>query len=421
MEEKAENSGVGELRLGVLGSQVAVHFDAGVTPGDRETLRRAWSRCLDTSPDIPLGPHLEWTAASDHPHHIPYRARVSTAAATTFVAGQTFADFASTLTSTVTLAGVAAGKGSLLMLHAAGLAVDGTGRTVALVGRSGMGKTTATRLLGTGFGYVTDETVALNESNRILPYPKPLSVIVAEYPAPKMQMGPDDLGLKATPVAPQLAAVVLLDRNQEATAPVITPLTLPEAIIELAPQVSSLAALRNPLQRLCATLDSAGGALRVSYREAEDLRAVLPQLMNRPPAPRAWKVVTAPGQESLPWRASSESGAIQRARVIDAVEVVLPERQGTELVALTDQGVVRLGGVAPAVWAALATPCDIEGIAQRILPTIGLPAGYQEKLLEILEQMRFRGLIARSPADQLSIKNEPKCAGASMPDKQSQW
>ena len=52
------------------------------------------------------------------------------------------------------------------MLHAAGIA-DADGLVVALVGPSGMGKTTASSYLARhGFGYVTDETVSIGPGGR---------------------------------------------------------------------------------------------------------------------------------------------------------------------------------------------------------------------------------------------------------------
>jgi hypothetical protein len=60
---------------------------------------------------------------------------------------------------------------------------------------------------------------------------------------------------------------------------------------------------------------------------------------------------------------------------------------------MTGQGVVRLTGVGPAIWHALATPCDIDGIAERIAPQIGLPTGYKSHLLSSVEELLSHGVV----------------------------
>lgn len=83
-------------------------------------------------------------------------------------------------TSRATVASLEARAGELLMFHAAGLSAS-DGRVVALVGPSGTGKSTAARTLcRDDFGYVTDETVAVDDAQRVLPFPKPIAVIPAD-------------------------------------------------------------------------------------------------------------------------------------------------------------------------------------------------------------------------------------------------
>ncbi|MFJ4209305.1 hypothetical protein ACIPY2_12690 [Paenarthrobacter sp. NPDC089675] len=358
----------------------------------RIVLQRSWSRCLDTSEGRPVRPRFPASLAREQLENIPFRARVSSTAGTSFVVGHTFGEFASSLTSAVTTAGVNAGEGGLLMLHAAGLADVESGRTVALVARSGMGKTTATRRLGTEFGYVTDETVALDANGTLLPYAKPLSVIVEDPPAPKRQMGPDELGLLRAPKSPALASVVLLDRDPDALNPLVTELDHAEALTALAPQTSFLGSIANPLQRLCSILDATGGALRVTYREAGDLAGVMPQLLQRAPVAKTWTSAV----EAEPHEGGRTPGAgfLCRGEVVDAVEVPTKNGQGTELVALTGDGVVRVRGVGPAVWQALETPCDFESLAARIAPRVGLPEGYASQLQTAIEDLQAVGIVA---------------------------
>lgn len=394
-EEPANFAGSYRLKLRVLGASVSVVLQAGVTPYLYAELRRAWERCLDLSDEPSSG-----NSAGAEPVHAagrPFRATVSSRVGTSVVTGRTFRQFAADLTSAITLAGITAGRGELVMLHAAALADTGTGRTVALVGRSGMGKTTATRRLGATLGYVTDETVAVDGAGMIVPYAKPLSLIVEELPAPKHQIGPDDLGLLVAPASPTLALVVLLDRKPNASTPKVTPLSHAEAIIELAPHTSSLGEVRQPVSRLCGILDATGGAVRVTYREAGDLAVVLPALLEQPAIRKTWRSVlhrgTEPSSEEHSHLHGAHSRVLKRADLLDAVEIPSPNGQDPELIVMTGQGVVRLSGIGPAIWHALATPCDLVGISERIAPHIGLPGGYESHLLESVEKLRSHGIL----------------------------
>ncbi|SDX01851.1 hypothetical protein SAMN04487912_106238 [Arthrobacter sp. cf158] len=394
--EQARIAEHSELKLRVLGSPVSVVLLAGVTAELRAELRRAWSRCLDHSGGSVPTPGTHSVAGPEHSEERPFRATVSSVVGTAVVTGRTFRDFASELTSAITLAGIAAGRGSLVMLHAAALADVTNGRAVALVGRSGMGKTTATRRLGAALGYVTDETVAVDGLGVMVPYAKPLSVIIQDPASPKHQISPDDLGLLVAPAAPALASVVLLDRDPDAAVPTVTPLGHAEAIIELAPHTSSLGEVHQPMRRLCEILDATGGAVRVTYREAGDLAAVLPALLERPAISKTWAAVLGDGLQSPEGPLSRDAvraGLLRRSELVDAVEIPLPNGEGTELLVMTDRGVVRLSGVGPAIWHALATPCDINGIAERIAPDIGLPVGYKSHLLSSVEELQAHGVL----------------------------
>jgi hypothetical protein len=400
-EEPANIAGPRELKLRVLGTAVSVVLLAGVTPDLHAELRRAWSRCLDQSgapghagapgESVPYAGSNS-VAASGQLEERPFQATVSSVVGTALVTGRTFREFASDLTSAITLAGITAGRGNLVMLHAAALADEQTGRAVALVGRSGMGKTTATRRLATALGYVTDETVAVDGSGTLVPYAKPLSLIVEDPTAPKHQISPDDLGLLVAPTAPMLALVVLLDRQPDAAGLKVTALSHAEAIIELAPHTSSLGEIRQPVSRLFAILDATGGAVRVTYREAGDLAAILPALLERPAIPKTWTSVLDEETGSSEVDAAG-STVLKRADLLDAVEIPLPNGQGTELIVMTARGVVRLTGIGPAIWHALATPCDLDGIAERIAPRIGLPVGYESHLLSGVEQLQSHGIL----------------------------
>ena len=104
------------------------------------------------------------------------------------------------LTARVTLEGIESQHGRLWMLHACGLADPASGATVVLVAPSGTGKTTAARVLGRTFGYVSDETVAIGPDGAVVAYPKPLSLLEGGV-RPKRQRSPRELGLVDAPRA----------------------------------------------------------------------------------------------------------------------------------------------------------------------------------------------------------------------------
>src|SRR3954469_15529505 len=219
------------FRLGAFGVSVVVRAHGVGAKALQRAAAVAWSRCLlpldgphgSGDPDVPLidvcvdktpspptaSPEAGWITAPD----------VVTAM--------------DRLTSAVTVALMTRRAGSLLMLHACGLAEPRTGATVALVAPSGTGKTTLARTLGTTWGYVSDETVALEEDGTVLPYPKPLSCLLTPDAEVKHQLAPDDCGL--VPAAPDLhiAAVLLLERRGDAAR-------IPE--VDVVPTLHALAA-----------------------------------------------------------------------------------------------------------------------------------------------------------------------------------
>ena len=185
------------------------------------------------------------------------------------------------ITQTVTRAFIEAEAGKLFMLHAGACANPDTGATVAYVARGGMGKTTLTRLLGMELGYITDETVGIRPDLIIAPYPKPLSVRPEGGHGPKIETSPDDLGLVNAPPSPRLARIVLLHRDQDHTgAPQLTELSLAEAIVDLAPESSSLSSLPRPLHLVADVIERTGPVLRCDYAEASELVPLLAELVS---------------------------------------------------------------------------------------------------------------------------------------------
>jgi hypothetical protein len=250
------------LRLHGLGASVDLQCSGDRADLLASHLRDAWSRCLvelkrEPTDAVPTGPPVEARLDGD-------------------------ADLAHQLMATtqaVTRALITAQVGRLLMLHAGAVSHPTTGATLVYVAPGGTGKTTLSRLLGQRFGYVTDETVGIDEGLNILPYPKPLSIRPPEG-GTKDEVSPDRLGLSAVAAAPHATRVILLGRQaSHGSAPEIEELTLMDAVFALVEQTSSLTQLERPLQRLGDLIERCGPVLRVRYTEGAEVADELAQLI----------------------------------------------------------------------------------------------------------------------------------------------
>lgn len=229
-----------------LGVTVGIEVDGSFAPD----VRRAWSRALTEG-----------------------------AAEVVVPVAEVYDGALSQLSVEVTRAAIDRQAGRLWMLHAAGLAQPATGRTVALVGPTGTGKSTIVRTHCARYGYVTDEAVGVADDGRVLPHAKPISVIEAgRYP--KAQRSPDELGLVTAPDELRLAAVVLLDRDGT-TVPDVEDVRRAAAIPLLAEHTSHLARFARPLHHVAELLDGVV-VRRVRYAEAADLGALVGELVGEP-------------------------------------------------------------------------------------------------------------------------------------------
>ncbi|UYK39507.1 ATP-binding protein [Microbacterium terricola] len=277
------------------------------------------------------------------------------------------------LSQRVTLAAIEARRGELWMLHAAGLARD-DGTVVALVGPSGRGKTTAARMLGRSFGYVSDETVAVDADGRVWPYRKPLSVI-ERAGEPKVQRAPSEAGMRALPAGElRLAAIVLLDRRDDAEGePLIEEVDLGDALAELVEQSSYLADMATPLRTMAGVVAAVGGVRRVSYREAEGLVAVVGSAGGFDTGAAR---VPASGFDTAASRPTQPAGVgvgYYRGRVRDWVELDDPDRIAVLQVDEDGDGTVRvLAGVAPELWRA-ATGASLDELVAAAVDAYGTP------------------------------------------------
>jgi energy-coupling factor transporter ATP-binding protein EcfA2 len=247
------------------------------------------------------------------------------------------------ITSLVTMAALRATTGQRINLHA-GAVADEDGKALAVIGPSGSGKTTAIGLLALRLGYLSDETVSLDESLRIHPHPKPLSVITDPQKRwAKRSVSPDDAGLRRPPAESHLHRIVLLHRGDDDSG--LAPLAPALAIAEVVEQSSSLFAVEHPLLRLAEAIDACGGVWSLRYNEIAHRLDELVGLLDREPR-------TPPARVHHPSGSIDEAapGTWRRAPWLDAMEY------DDELVVMVDAGVRVLAGLGLVLWLATDMP-----------------------------------------------------------------
>ncbi|MDN4613072.1 hypothetical protein P5G50_01295 [Leifsonia sp. F6_8S_P_1B] len=316
---------------------------AGMSDEQVGAVTRAWARCGARPADDDGEGATVSAALTSHREEV---------AAGADIASPDFAEVSARLTSALTTNVIRRRSRDLLLLHAAAVSDPVSGRTVALVGPSGRGKTTAARILAERWGYVTDETVAIRDDASVVPFPRPLSVVDPRPGSPKLQLGPDDLGLRRLGSAPRLSAILLLDRapGDRIGGPRLSGLPLHEAVGDLVGQVSALSARPNGLRRLSSVIDACDGVRRVRYAEAAELAELVRPLLEWP---------TAKAKE------------LRYAQAADAE--TLPD--GDRLIVLAGGRVGVLDGIAPVVWQACARPAGVADLVQRVVHAHGVPAG----------------------------------------------
>ena len=377
------------LCLDVLGTQFIVRWGRAITRQQRERISSVWARCASSRepvlPPLPKEPAQgqRFTAS------VAYQSQTHDDG-TFHVQAASFEELAEIVTSRITVAAILSNAGDMTMLHACGLAEPATGAVVALVAKSGTGKTTAASVLAKTYGYITDETVAIGPDGSVIPYPKPLSLKQGPG-SPKHQAGPDALGLRPAPARPFLQSIVLLDRRpgDGPAAPVLAKLPLADALLTLIPETSSQAEIGQPLQSLCRLIGSVGGVWRVTYSEAADLPAALEPLFRMQ--------IRMQGRLEPGWETSSTDadhtghipdGCIRRAAYRDAVTLA-----GGDLLVMLDTEIVRLSGIGPAIWAASAGPVTADHIADEVGKAHGKPEGYRDAVAAAITQLSDKSVL----------------------------
>jgi hypothetical protein len=284
------------------------------------------------------------------------------------------------ITSLVTMAALDATAGTRINLHA-GAVADERGRALAVIGPSGSGKTTAISLLAGRLGYLTDETVSLDDDLRVHAHPKPLSVITdVDEPRHKQSLSPDDLDLARPPQRAHLHRIVVLHRGVGDAG--LVPASIPRSIVEIVEQTSSLVRLEHPIHRLAATIDACGGVWALEYAEFADRLDDMVGLLDREPQPPAEHVhhPFTTGTDPVP-------GAWSRAAWTDA------EEYGDELVLMVGDRVHLLAGLGVVVWLGLATPRTVDELVARAQDLWGDHPGASDLVADALAVLAEQGLL----------------------------
>ncbi|GAA1408265.1 hypothetical protein AUR04nite_34110 [Glutamicibacter uratoxydans] len=258
----------------------------------------------------------------------------------------------SVLSTEVTLAALRAHSGDLLMFHAGGIARD-DGKVAMIIGPSGVGKTTTMRHLGLHYGYVSDETVAVNFQGEVLPYRKPLSIITDGHEF-KVQVAPSTLHLLPLPTAPLiLSGIALLKRPDTIESDtVLEPIGLAQGLMMAIEQTSYLGEIHRPLAKLASLASKVGGFKVMTVGTPERIHRVVEQIFDSREVPR-WTSIM-PDENRMP----RTDTAFIPLNVVDAVEC----SDGT-VVFTKDKQAILLDGIGPQLW---RSSCNLESWQQLI-------------------------------------------------------
>lgn len=376
-----------DIRLRVFG----LPADLRVPPERADALRRQWSRCLPDSPTqravAPLG------SEAHSPDAAPDVEPIIVTRAPDGDQDAHVADYR--VTTTLTGAAIERRAGRYLMLHAGGVS-DGEGRVAGLVAASGTGKTTATRhFCTTGHGYVTDETLIVDGRGEVLPYPKPLSIVIdPAQPYRKTQHDPGELGM-AEPVAGplRLGPLVLLDRQRVdpedgadegeavdgAPLPGIRRVPLFEALAKILPQSSATPQVPGCLDVLARVAAAGGGVHELRYREITTTGPLLREAFAAAPETPFWRHVpgtwTARNGDASPYLEGSSAAEAPAAGGVPFVRTpfvdALSDEETCSALVLQGNTPVQLQGVGALVWNLCERPHTLADLVEACTAAFG--------------------------------------------------
>lgn len=292
------------------------------------------------------------------------------------------------VTTSLTSAAITRRSGTLVMLHA-GAVANASGRVVALVAASGMGKTTATHHLCTqgGFAYLTDETLITNAQGEVMPYPKPLSVVIdPDEPHHKSQHGPDELGMNPPPDGPlSLGPFVLLERIRtgdiaETDPPSLDRVGLVEGLTAILPQSSAMPDVPGCLDLLARLAYRGGGIHALSYSEISETLPLVGQLFDLDPIEPDWHHI--PGRwDAAGWKYGGltplhnineitlkPQTELVRSAFVDAL---FTDDEELDLLVLIGNVPVRLRGIGAGVWLKAQSATTLRDLTQDCVDRFG--------------------------------------------------
>ncbi len=240
-----------ELVVRSMGRRVRVTVDGDASDSFHSAFVHAWG-------------HLTDTTSGPVDHHTVVRVDDRSSQAIRRAVANTTAE--------ITLALIDGNIGGGHLLHA-GAVLERNGTATLLVGESGAGKTTAVAHLARTAGYLTDETAFVTWDGQLVPYPKPLSVVV-EGTQEKAELPPADVGL----IVPDgqrypVGRIIELDRgrNRAGIGSRCERLDLTDSVLTLVPRLSRLSATPRPLSTLVRFIAAIGGVERLSYDDIDDI------------------------------------------------------------------------------------------------------------------------------------------------------
>jgi hypothetical protein len=352
------------LRLSLLGSTADVSVPA---PDQLVALERAWARCLDETAAVP-----------------------GDAATVAILANENDAGGHALLAQLTDEAAGAVPDGTVAFRASAVAGADGR-----VLGLFGVGRSTATTTLAAdGFGYVTDQLLAVDRGGCVVALPGPLAsgVPAVDGTQPPLR-GPDELGLARADGALSLAHVVLLDRATEGHPAAVEPVDLLEALLGLATCLTHPWRLDQPLQRVCEVLEGSGGALRLVYEDPADAAALLDELgrTGRRDLPAeavdaaAWRMGQPRSeQDRVLW--ALMDGRVRRAPYLDAVAI------GDEAVVLVETP-VRLSPLGVTIWEAAADAPNFDQLTAHVVEVHGAHPQAQALVSESVASMVTAGVL----------------------------